>query len=383
MSGAERSLLTLLEGLPGDVEPFLACPDGPLAAAGRELGVPVIEVSGTEGSLRLDPVHTPRTLVDLGRTALEVGSAARRIGADLVHANSTRAGLAAIAGPPAVVHVRDRLPSGFLSDTTLRTLMAASRVLIANSRYTASRIPAGRAELRVIPNPVDLERFRPDSVDPDVARASLGIDESDCVLAVIGQITPWKSQDIAIRVAGELSGGEPTVRLLVVGSPKFTSSATRLDNPAYLAELHGLVEGLGLGDRVRFMGEREDIPEILAATDVVLLPSWEEPFGRAIIEAMAMGVPVIATEVGGPAEIISDGDDGLLLPPRRHEPWAEAVRGLIARPDRLEEIGRRGRAKAVASFGVERHVEAVLEAYEYALRPSRSGIGRLVRIRHR
>jgi glycosyltransferase involved in cell wall biosynthesis len=312
-----------------------------------------------------------------------VRSAARRIGADLVHANSTRAGLAAVAAPPAVVHVRDRLPAGFLSDITLRALSSRSRVLIANSRYTASRLPRGGAEVRVIANPVDLERFNPDLVDPDVARTSLGIDEADCVLAVVGQITPWKGQDLAIRVAGELSGSEPVVRLLIVGSPKFTSRATRLDNPAYQAELQGLADALELGDRVRFMGEREDIPEILAASDIVLVPSWEEPFGRAIIEAMAMGVPVIATDTGGPSEIIDDGDDGLLLPPRRHEPWADAVRGLIAQPERLVEIGRRGREKAAARFGVERHVEAVLQAYEAALRPARSGTGLLARIRHR
>src|SRR5207302_5178465 len=115
--------------------------------------------------------------------------------------------------------------------------------------------------------------------------------------------------DLAIRVAGELSGTGQPVRLLVVGSPKFTSGATRLDNRAYLDELHRLVAELGLDDTVLFLGEREDVPEILAATDLVLVPSWEEPFGRAIVETMAMGVPVIATSIGGPAEIISDGVD--------------------------------------------------------------------------
>jgi glycosyltransferase involved in cell wall biosynthesis len=368
MSGAERSLLTLVEGLPADVEPFLACPPGPLAAAARELGVPTIDVPGTAGSLRPHPVHTPRTVADIIRAARKARSLTRRVGADLVHANSTRAGLAASSvARPAVVHVRDRLPSGLLSDATLKTLVARTRVLIANSRYTAARIPAGKAEVRVIANPVDLGRFRPEAVDPGAARARLRLGESELVLTVVGQITPWKGQDLAIRVASELAGGEPPARLLIVGSPKFTSAATRLDNRAYLAELHRLVAALGLGDTVRFLGEREDIPEILAATDLVLVPSWEEPFGLAVIEAMAMAVPVLATEVGGPAEIISDGEDGLLLPPHQHERWAEAIRSLIARPERLAEIGRGGRAKAAARFGVERHVESVLEAYELAL----------------
>lgn len=373
ISGAEHSLLTLLEGLPADVEPFLACPPGQLATAARAAAIPVIEVPGTDGSLKLHPWHTSRALVDLGRAALSVRAAARRIGADLIHANTIRAGLVAsavarVGGPPVVAHVRDRLPPGAVSDATLRALVRGARVVIANSRYTASRIPPGRAEVRVIPNPVNLDRFAPASGDSAATRSSLGIDPSDFVLAVIGQITPWKGQDVAVQVAGELSGSTPPVRLLLAGSAKFTSTATRFDNRAYIGELRDLIAGLGLDDTVVFLGERDDVPDILAATDLVLVPSWEEPFGRAVIEAMAMGVPVIATDVGGPAEIIRDGIDGLLLPPRRPEVWAGAVRSLIAEPDRRREMGRRGREHAVARFGVERHVQAVLEAYERALR---------------
>jgi glycosyltransferase involved in cell wall biosynthesis len=373
VSGAEHSLLTLMEGLPPEVEPCLACPAGQLADLARAAGVPVVEVAGTEGSLRLHPIHTPRTFVDLGRAAVNVRATAKRAGVDLIHANTVRAGLIASAvsrfgGPPAVAHVRDRLPPGALSDVTLRALLAGTRIVIANSRYTAERIPSGRAQIRVISNPVNLKRFDPGSIDPAAARSRLGLDSSDFVLAVIGQITPWKGQDLAIQVAGEISSMEPSVRLLIAGSAKFKSGATRLDNPAYLAELQGLVERMGLGATVRFLGERQDVPEILAATDVVLVPSWEEPFGRAIIEAMAMGVPVIATDVGGPAEIVRDRIDGLLRPPRDPDAWARAVRELIAEPDRLETMGRRGREQALARFGVEQHVKAVLAAYEDVVR---------------
>jgi glycosyltransferase involved in cell wall biosynthesis len=85
---------------------------------------------------------------------------------------------------------------------------------------------------------------------------------------------------------------------------------------------------------------------------------------------MAIGVPVIATAVGGPSEIIDDGVDGLLLPPGRPEPWVAAARSLLAQPERLRELGRRGHETAAARFGVERHVEAVLEAYEAVLQPA-------------
>lgn len=368
ISGAERSLLTLIEGLPAEVEPHLACPPGPLAHAARSLGLPVTEVPGTDGSLRLHPAHTARAVLDLGRATLAVRKAAKSTDADLVHANTTRAGLVAgaatrLGGPPAVVHVRDRLPRGALSDAILRTLVRGARVVIANSRYTGERIPSGRAMVRVIPNPVDVESLARIEIDRTSARAELGLEPEDVALAVVGQITPWKGQDLAIRVVAALSDLERRVRLLIVGSAKFTSPGTRYDNRAYAEHLRRLAVSLDLDESVSFLGEREDVPAILAASDLVLAPSWEEPFGRSIVEAMVMGVPVIATEIGGPTEIVDEGVDGLLLPPRQAEVWADAVRGLIARPDHMYEMGRIGRERAIARFGVGRHVGAVLEVY--------------------
>jgi L-malate glycosyltransferase len=372
MSGAERSLLELIEGLPADVEPHLACPPGPLTEAARALGLAVTRVAGTDGSLKLHPIHTSRAVVDLGRAALAVRKAAKTMRADLVHANTTRAGLVASAvarlgGPPAIVHVRDRLPPGVVSDAIGKALVAGTRAVIANSRYTADRFPPGRARLHVIPNPVDVESLDHAGIGREVARRQLGLDLDNLVLAVVGQITPWKGQDLAIRVAKDLSNIDRRVRLLIVGSVKFTGPGTRYDNPAYAEHLHRLVDTLGLEESVLFLGEREDLPAILAATDLVLAPSWEEPFGRSIVEAMAMGVPVIATDVGGPAEILDEGVDGLLLPPRQPEVWAEAVRDLSARPEDMLAMGRRGRERAIARFSVRRHVEAVLEVYREVL----------------
>jgi glycosyltransferase involved in cell wall biosynthesis len=372
VSGAERSLLALIENLPSEVEPCLACPPGPLAELARERGLSIATVPGTDGSLRLHPVHTARALLDLLRAALAVRRQARRAGIDLVHANTSRAGLVAttvsrLGGSPAIVHVRDRLPPGAISDTILRILVNGARVVIANSHYTADRFPSGRAEVRVIDNPVDVESLAALKLDRTAPRARLGLEPDAVVLAVIGQITPWKGQELAIRVASQLSELERPVRLLIVGSAKFVSPGTRFDNRAYEQHLRRLAGSLGVADTVSFLGEREDVPEILAATDLLLAPSWEEPFGRSVVEAMAMGVPVIATNIGGPAEIIEDGADGCLLPPRQPEVWAEKVRVLLSRPDQLRAMGQRGRERALARFGTSRHVEAVLEVYRSVL----------------
>jgi glycosyltransferase involved in cell wall biosynthesis len=186
------------------------------------------------------------------------------------------------------------------------------------------------------------------------------------VLALVAQITPWKAQDDALRIVAMLKGRYPDIQLLLAGSPKFVSGATRYDNQAYLRSLRRLAADLGVERRVSFLGEREDIPGVLRAADVALLPSWEEPFGRSVVEAMAMGVPVVATAVGGPPEIVGSGEAGLVLPPRMPERWANVIAELIDHPDRRIDMGNAGRRKA-RRFALTAHVNAVLDAYREVL----------------
>jgi glycosyltransferase involved in cell wall biosynthesis len=372
MSGGERSLLSLLGGLPGDVRAHVACPGGPLADAVRQLGVDVLPLPGTAGSLKLHPTRTPRAVAELTLAALAVRRHARAVQADLVHANSIRAGLTAgmaarLGGPPAISHVRDCLPPGRVSSLTRRLVSSMSAVVLANSRHTAARfaVDGTRAAVLVAHSPIDLRQFDPARVDRIAARDRLGLAPSDVALGVIGQLTPWKGQDDAVRATAEVRRVHPDVRLLLAGSAKFVSGATRHDNLAYVRRLEELVEQLGLREHVSFLGERDDVPELMRALDVLLVPSWEEPYGRAVVEAMAMGVPVIATEVGGPAEIIRDGE-GVLLPPRRPELWARELVPLIRDPQARAALGEAGRARASA-FGVEAHVADVIAVYAEAL----------------
>src|SRR5207245_576576 len=138
----------------------------------------------------------------------------------------------------------------------------------------------------------------------------------------------------------------------------FTSKATRYDNVGYVEVLKRLTADLGLQKAVHFLGEREDIPEILSAIDVLLVPSWREPFGRSVIEAMAMRVPVVATDIGGPAELITQGVDGFLLPPRNPSLWARELSRLLSEPRRRSELGRRAQTTA-NRFGRSDHVNRV------------------------
>jgi glycosyltransferase involved in cell wall biosynthesis len=163
----------------------------------------------------------------------------------------------------------------------------------------------------------------------------------------------------------------PAARLLIVGEVKFDTPATRLRNRAYLGELRQLVDALDLGDAVRFTGERQDVAEILGAVDVLLAPSVAEPFGRTVIEAMAMGTPVIATEIGGPAEIIEHGITGLLAPPTEPRRWAEAVNSVLTDPDGARARAARARTVAAERFSADRHARAMAAILDGAARAPR------------
>jgi glycosyltransferase involved in cell wall biosynthesis len=371
VSGAERSLLDIVAGLRScGVEAEVACPEGPLARRARGLDVPVHVVTGTDGSLKLHPVHTARALGEIARAGRRLAGIARARRPDVVHANSIRSGLvgavaARLGAPPPVVHVRDVLPTGAVTSLTFRVLRRSSAVFVANSAYTAAAVRAAveDARVRVIHSPVDLARFDPGRFERRAERARLGLAEDAYAVAVIAQLTPWKGQDDAVRAVAQTGPRGQRVRLLLVGDVVFSSPATRFDNRSYVAGLRRLVRELGLADRVSFLGAREDVPAILSALDALLVPSWEEPFGRTVVEGMAMGVPVLATSVGGPAELITDRRDGRLLPPRSPERWADALAGLLTDAQARAEMGTRARARALGSGGLDAHVAALRALY--------------------
>ena len=378
VSGAERSLLELIEGLPGFVEPLLATPDGRLTEEARLRGIATTRISGTAGSLRLHPARTPRALAEISRAAGEVRLAARRHRAVLIHANSIRAGVAlglTHSSAATVVHVRDCLPPGRVSATTMRLIASTATIVVANSEYTADSVRrlAPSAELEVVHNPVDLERWDPKRIDRVHARARLReVRPRALLLGVVAQLTPWKGQDTAIAALDLLRRQGIDAHLLLIGSAKFLSPSTRYDNEAYVAELRERIAAAKLEDRVSWLGERDDVPELVSALDVLLLPSWEEPFGRALIEAMALRVPVVATSVGGPPEILSDGVEGFLVAPRDPEAWAEAIRRFAESPTLGREMGQAGQLRVEQAFGLGRHVNSMLDVYERALGRART-----------
>ncbi len=365
MSGAEFSLLELIDALAGEVEPVVACPEGPLAGHVRERSMRHVAVPRIDGGSRLHPVHTLAALRALGAGARAVGRGSADV--DLVHGNLVRAGLmAAMVRKPLVVHIRDAAKPTMTWAVAKRVVSRRARAVIANSQYSAEHFvyPGFRPAVHVIPSPVDLSRF--EQLPPrEAVRAELGLAPDDIALGVVAMLSPHKGQADAIAALARVRETRADARLVLVGSAKWQTAATTHDNAGYADELQRAAAALG-SDAVIFTGERDDVPALMAALDVVLVPSWHEPWGRSVIEAMAAGTAVIASAVGGPTESIDHGHTGLLVEPRNADALAQAVLELAGDPERRRALADAARA-GVDRWRVERHAAAVLDVYREAL----------------
>jgi len=374
-SGAEFALLRLVSGVRRKHHVAVACPaSGPLADMLDDAAVQHVPIPAFEASLRLDPVQTPLNLGRLAVGGVALARAARRFDADLVHANTPRAGLMAalanqLGGPPLIVRAHEHVPLDSVVGRGVRSVLTRSaNAILTVSQEVESRFNHGLAQpvATHVYNSFDRERFDPDRVEASAVREELGIAPTARLLGQVAQITPWKAQDTSIRALGQLHRDGVDAHLLIVGNVAFSGKGVRYDNEAYLGELHALVSELALQDRVHFLGQRGDVPSILRELDLSLLPSWDEPFANVMLESMAMGTPLLVSSVGGGPELVEDGVTGRVLPPKRPELWASAVRDLLRDPQGLAHMGVRARA-ATANFSDELHARDMLDVYEYVL----------------
>lgn len=338
----------------------------------QRLGVPVEELSLPVVTFRDGPVGVARWLWGTVSLSRRLTGLLRRRGIRLIHANSVRAGLAAVLAArstrtPLVWHVRDLLPPGGLRTRIVRLLAAfgADRA-ICISHAVAGRFATSetlRRKTVVVYDGVDLRRFAPDQASAGRARQALGLGDAYPVIAIVGQIIQWKGQREFVQAAGRVVVRYPQALFLVVGEAVFRTHLTR----PYKEEVIRLAAELGLGNRIRFTGFCDDVRPFIAAADILALASWEEPLGVVQLEAMALGKPVVATNGGGVPEIVQDGITGLLVPPHDPDAMARAIGALAAHPDGLRQMGQAGRRHVEAAFSLDRHAEAVAEVYRELL----------------
>jgi glycosyltransferase involved in cell wall biosynthesis len=209
-----------------------------------------------------------------------------------------------------------------------------------------------------IGNGIQLDRFNPRAVDMSV-REEFDLEPDHKVVGFIGRVVREKGVVELIEAMARVVAHVPDARLLVVGDTLASDGDT-----AAKRLVHEAIRELGLEDKVRFAGLRDDIPCLLKAMDVFVLPSWREGMPRSIIEAMAIGLPVVATDIRGCREEVVHDETGLLVAPRRPDRLAEAILALLSNPDLAREMGTRGRQRAVESFDENQVVRRQLVAYE-------------------
>ena len=329
--GAQRRLLDLGPRLADlGVTTVLACPPGTdFWSQWKDTGAELVEYE-PRGPLGLRDDHGARpTARALAKQVRVVVADARRIAhlirstdADAVQSHDLNAnvevGLAARwTRRPAVVDLHDIVAPG-LGRVVLGFASRLASVTIANSRATAATVRAGRVE---VVNPgVDLERFSPGPAKPGV-RDGLAARPDRPIVGILGRVDPEKGIDILAAAMARLGGEFSDAQLAVVGAPL-------VGGDVFGRTLRDDVTAL-LGDRVRFVDPTEEVPDVMRALDVMVNASRREPFGRTVLEAQACGVAVIGTSSGGIPEFVTDGVNGVLVPPGDPEALARGLEHVL------------------------------------------------------
>jgi glycosyltransferase involved in cell wall biosynthesis len=356
MAGGERSLLNLLRHL--DRSKFRArvvCDaTDDFVKAVQETGAPVTRVRFP--GLRLPGVAAWRAVRGLLATC-------RSSGAALFHANTPRTNLytavaGRLAGIPVVWHCRNLLETG-MWDTDRMFAWLPDRI-ICNSAAIAARFAGSRWQHRVrtILNGVDLAEFHPD-ISGATVRDELGWVRNP-IIAATSRLDPEKGHETLLEamciVAQQIHEG----RLFIAGIASVNQAARH-------AGLQRRISELKLDGRVRLLGFRYDIPQLLAAADICVLPADAEACGRVLFEAMAMAKPLVATASGGTPEIVMDGVTGILVPPRNPRALAETLLALLKDPTRRRALGSAGRERVVKQFSIQAYIRQTVAVYAEVL----------------
>ena len=294
---------------------------------------------------------------------------------DVVHAHFWMSGLAALAaarplGIP-VVHTfhalgvvkrrhqgeRDTSPAGRAA-VERRLVREADRVVATctDEVFELLHLGGDRRRISVVPCGVDLTTFHP-AVRPEPRAPGLRR------LVCVGRLVERKGVGNAITALGRLrAAGGPDTELVVAGGP----DARHLDRDPEVARLREVAAQAGVADRVVFRGRvgREDLPALFRSADAAVCVPWYEPFGIVPLEAMACGVPVVASAVGGIIDTVVHGRTGVHVPPRCPDRLAEALGELLLDPDRLRSLGRAGASRARAKYSWDRIAGQTLQSYE-------------------
>jgi glycosyltransferase involved in cell wall biosynthesis len=383
LGGGEIALMNLVRHLdPKKVKPVIVLgADGPLAERlGPAIETYILPLSPNVAAIRKDTLDISTLfripqLFTVFTYARHLARFIREHNIDLVHTNSLKADIiGGIAGRfarrPVVWHIRDRVEDDYLPAPVVRLFRFLCGVIpayvIANSAATLRTLHLStRNHSSSIPSGVDLDLKTAVVGDRTQSIAPSGDRNSDLEIfriGLIGRISPWKGQHIFLQAADQVHCRFPKARFVIIGAALFGEDG-------YERRVRQLSAQLGLEEVVEFAGFRPDVQRAIAELDLVVHASTTgEPFGQVIIEGMAAGKPVVATNGGGVPEIIEDGQTGILVPMDDAPALAEAICSVLADPEKAKAMGARARQRVMDHFTAKETARRVQAVYEEIFR---------------
>lgn len=365
IGGAEMQLLKLVKNLHGKFARcslFILQNEGALIGQYREMGIPLFFGGLSKGDLSTAPWKIIHAEIRLIKTILRTRPDIIHCFLPLITFMGSMAGR--LVGHRKVVISRralgthqDRYPILIPFDRIANYL---SRAVTVNSKAVwkdvVNRDRIKPEKLILIYNGLDASIYEVDDTHAIAAKASLKIPEKRKIVIVLANLIPYKGHSDFLKAARIVVQKRTDICFLLVGEDR-----------GIRKNLEAEVENLSLAGYVRFVGQRKDVPALLAVSDLSVLPSHEEGFSNVILESMAAGLPVIATKVGGNSEAVADGITGWLVPPKEPELMAEKILDVLRDPEKANQMGKEGQDRVRKLFSVDTMVRKHLNLYRSIL----------------
>jgi len=351
LNGGEMSMLALLDKLGQSEFEFVAVApaSGMLKERLEQLGIKVLPLILRDKKGQKLPVK------QVDSHLLELIT---RAAPDLVHSNSLSMGrmvgrIASRLPMPCTAHLRDIIR---LNKTAVVDLnRSAGLIAVSNAtRQFHAKQGLMSGKLKIVFNGVDTEVFRPAS-PVGTLRQKLGLSNSAVLIANIGQICLRKGQTLLAQVGAFLAEEFPDANYLFIGQ----RHSKKLESIEYEKSIRQIFREAGIENRLFCLGFREDIPSILNQIDLLVHTARQEPLGRVLIEAASCGKAIVATEVGGTAEILEDGVSAILVPPDDPDSLAAAIRRMFTDSELRSRLGRQARKNVIEKFSLPKAAEQV------------------------
>jgi glycosyltransferase involved in cell wall biosynthesis len=239
-------------------------------------------------------------------------------------------------------------------------IVTCARTLVEHVRHTLPEGSQQHQRIVAMPNAVDVERFYPG--DKTAAKHCVGAPKDKPLVLMVANLAPHKGQETALRATADLKAQSVDIVCWLAGTE-------RHEGGEYTTYLRSLCHTLGIADRVRFLGHRDDVPNLLRAADFFLLPSTSEGLPLSVLEAQATKVPVLAAPTAGIPEVVTDGETGFLIPAEDVAGYASRITSLVGSPEAACRVAERAYATTVHTHTWHAYCERVWELYQDVMEP--------------